>query len=519
MSSDAQVPEDQSPSDFSDWFYCLAVVSFHITKGHVIESLHPKNLLQLTDEELKMIAHFSLPDTTIDSEGDVLYSFRYRKTLQDDFSYGSVFFRQTKDASAARGYMQKSVVAVTRRPQYLYIISDFVRVMAPLFFTYGSEVLEASCSEVRDWPDPSDAEQVLKVAGSEIHVRPQPGLELFQDVQLFSTFGSLSVALWLLWELALTGQQILVLGPTPDRCSNAVLGICSLIAPIPLAVDYRSFFTMFDKDFATISRPQNKQPVIIGGTNPFLLRSLEHFPNVVSLGSHRSGVNDSAQIARRNQTLRVLLRNRRWEKSVVLTREEPLVGRDEKLISSLRALGTDPKTTIAENNSKLRHAFRDLTKRFLGPLESYIRLRPFRSQAAKGGVRVTAYNDDILREEQFFSKEEFLTYITGNASRRDKQFSVELYRRFLAGVNFPLWLEAECRKLYDQRSEILRTIIVHTEVDELLALTQDDTHDLADKISRVLDAEMAKADRDIELCNRISEHLKAMGHESKQITS
>jgi len=509
---------EAGPADFSPFLYMVAVVSFHVTRGHVVESVHPKGTsASLPEDEVRSIAHFSLPDTTIDSEGDITYNFRFR--LGDGrFCYGAVFFRQTKDASCPRGYLQKSVVAVTRSPEFLHVANEFVRVMAPIYFAYGSEVLEVACAECAAWPDPSLAGTTLTVAGTQINAQAFPSSDLFQDVALFSTFGSLSVGLWLLWELVLTGQQILVLGPTPDRCSKAVLGICSLISPIPLAMDYRPFFTMFDKDFATISRGAYPVPLIVGGTNPFLLRSLEHFPNVVSLGSQRVS-SEETHVARTSQSLRTLLRNRRWEKSLLLTRDAPLVGKDETLLSSLRRLGTDPKTTITENNDKLRRAFRNLTKQFLEPIESFVRQKPIGDRAAQGGVQVSAYQDDVLLEQQRFSQEAFLTYLGGRSSKETKQFPTELYRRFLGGPNFQPWLQEELRKLSGARNVIRRTLIVQTDVQSLLAVRVPPPETIASKVLQALNRELAKPDRDVELCNRMAEHLRALTNEPPSVAT
>jgi len=406
--------------------------------------------------------------------------------------------------------MQRSVVAVTRRPECLHVTTEFVRVIAPLYFAYGTEVVEVACLECRSWPAPGKTAPVLSVAGTEIQSHPFPSANLFQDIPLFSTFGSLSVALWLLWELVLTGQQILVLGPTPDRCSKAVLGLCSLISPIPLAVDFRPFFTMFDQDFAAVSNPNNKAPLIIGGTNPFLLRSLEHFPNVVSLGTQRAE-KDEINVARRNQTLRSLLRNRRWEKSIVLTKEESLVQRDTALISSLRRIGTDPKLTITENNERLRRAFRDLTSQFVQPLRSFLRMKPIGERAANGGLKVSAYHDDILREEYSFSKDSFLQYLLQVQGNRSKAvFPLELYRRFMSGPNFAPWLEAERHSISVERSQIVRTLIVETDVESLIAHSSRVGEELYARVATALHAEMAKPDRDVELCARMDEHLRAL---------
>ena len=77
---------------------------------------------------------------------------------------------------------------------------------------------------------------------------------LFQDVGLYSCFGpALIPSLWHLWELVLTGKPIMVFAPTPALCSQTVLGLVSLIAPIGYDDDFRPFLTIYDPDFREIS--------------------------------------------------------------------------------------------------------------------------------------------------------------------------------------------------------------------------------------------------------------------------
>ncbi len=73
---------------------------------------------------------------------------------------------------------------------------------------------------------------------------PLPG----QDVGLFGSFRGLTVHLWHLWELAIRGEPVLVVAPTPAEASNAVLAIVSLVAPLPYAGEYRPYFTLYDRD-------------------------------------------------------------------------------------------------------------------------------------------------------------------------------------------------------------------------------------------------------------------------------
>ncbi|KAA0167270.1 hypothetical protein FNF27_07353 [Cafeteria roenbergensis] len=88
--------------------------------------------------------------------------------------------------------------------------------------------------------------------GDAFAVRWQELPGVFQEIGLFSTFRALAPSLWMLWEMALLGRPILVFGPNPKLCGDAVLGVVSLIAPLPFHGDYRPYFTLFDPDFPSI---------------------------------------------------------------------------------------------------------------------------------------------------------------------------------------------------------------------------------------------------------------------------
>jgi hypothetical protein len=77
-----------------------------------------------------------------------------------------------------------------------------------------------------------------------------PGV--FQEIGLFSTYRSLTPCLWTLWELVLLGRPVLVLGPSPRLCGDAIMAMVSLIAPLSFHGDYRPYFTLYDPDFASI---------------------------------------------------------------------------------------------------------------------------------------------------------------------------------------------------------------------------------------------------------------------------
>jgi hypothetical protein len=143
-----------------------------------------------------------------------------------------------------------------------------------------------------------------------------PGL--FQEIGLFSIFRHLVPSLWHLWQLAVTGQPLLVMASTPELCGDAVLAIVSLISPLSYCADFRPYFTLYDSDFQQIAAsfgshsttgPRTKHgkpspllagtvdgartpstgcPMMIGTTNPFFVKALDRWPNAAWLG-HRGG--------------------------------------------------------------------------------------------------------------------------------------------------------------------------------------------------------------------------------------
>jgi len=113
----------------------------------------------------------------------------------------------------------------------------------------------------------------------------------FQDINIYKYFHNCLGNLWFLWELALVGAPILVEAPSAEECSQAVLAIMSLIAPITYQGDFRPYFTVYDDDFKHFcdlhDRDElHKKPLLIGVTNPIFKDKIMHrFPNILCLSS------------------------------------------------------------------------------------------------------------------------------------------------------------------------------------------------------------------------------------------
>lgn len=625
----------------------------------VVESMHPADGLSYDDQ--RRLCHLALPDSNCGQNLDVQFSFRLRQgslplhsmsPLEHSYLYAAAFFRQTRDGVSDRGYIQKSVVAVSSQP-YTRLLSECVRIIGPLFFEYGSAVLDKILSSIEKWPSPVPGETVhLPLAGTFLQYSvPKVGLDLsrevrlmrrdsvlvgkesprddgrphssppdenveakkeeyphvlsdsdtstsneeedpalrsdmsrhlspgiiakaipenatkdgtvestgpvggsslrvdiagqifgeenlgcsrlFQEISLFSTFGGLSIALWHIWELAIVGEPILVLAPTPDKCSQAVLAIASLISPIVYNSDYRPYFTIYDRDFSEISkrheqlRGQHMPSTVLGVTNPYFLKALEFWPNVISLGGvvpakrglqqqrksapvskhpsqdrlalYPDSESDTEQtsmrtskyeptIAKRSASLHALLSDQKYETAMIITRDEPLIPPDKAVLKQLRIhkATTESRAAAAAaadagvaweapamlaNNKVLREHFQQLTQAFLRPLERYFKLESVGSRAAqKEGLSLSAYNHPVSLSMEHFNIDSFMqsleVQLPPKPLRRGDWH--QLYRRFINGPNFLPWFRSKQVELDRKLSFIYRQLRLHTDNATLL---------------------------------------------------
>ena len=59
---------------------------------------------------------------------------------------------------------------------------------------------------------------------------------------------------------------------------------CSLISPLKFSGDYRPFFTIHDSEFKEYTTRTTGPPnVILGVTNPFFAKTLQHWPHIIKI--------------------------------------------------------------------------------------------------------------------------------------------------------------------------------------------------------------------------------------------
>lgn len=60
-----------------------------------------------------------------------------------------------------------------------------------------------------------------------------------------------------------------------------------MIAPLPYAAEARPYFTIHDSEFKEFTqRQQGAVPIILGVTNPFFSKTLQHWPHLIRMADN-----------------------------------------------------------------------------------------------------------------------------------------------------------------------------------------------------------------------------------------
>lgn len=338
-----------------------------------------------------------------------------------NYIHGFCYFRQKRDASIRRGYFQKSVVILSHLP-YVSFFSEIVKRIGPLFFESGMPVLEAFCQDVQNWPPPEPgAKYHLPLLGTVLSVelpyysqpqasplselkysplrlndkqgslhkltRPTDGsnedtpiLASIPNQPIFEVFREALPDMWLLWECLILAEPILVVGPDPTTCSEAVWHMLDLIKPIPFAGDFRPFFTIHDHDFKTfVTKNKPSAGTIIGVTNPFMLQACKHWPHILKVGkaASKNSSNKAGKKVNGPSSIGGIAGGNSAggggpeHTPGLVSKRKRRVSKERALLKRL-AEAADGKIDDENANELLRHYFADLTERFLAPLNRYV---------------------------------------------------------------------------------------------------------------------------------------------------
>lgn len=293
------------------------------------------------------------------------------------------------------------------------------------------------------------------------------------DLDLYRCFYSVIAELQCIWEMILTCEPFIVIAHTPDVCSHFVQALTSLIYPFKYNADYRPFFTIHDQEFREYVGLKDSRPnVILGVTNPFFAKSLEHWPNVIQLYSMTSSKSSDQlssllsnlsssmastqahQKSQLQQQLKIPFVDRlRFNSSEVHkpglnTKFKPFLQKDRnfltKILRSNKAHGNNRPNSV--QTALIRRWLIELTQSFFMPLERYLtQLMPLHNKISpfKAPPELPAFDIDAFLATLDTSGPQLTTKIKGDW--------LGLYRKFFNCSNFYSWYS-------ERKSEIDRKL-------------------------------------------------------------
>uniref|UniRef100_A0A1D1ZDB7 Protein FAM116A n=1 Tax=Anthurium amnicola TaxID=1678845 RepID=A0A1D1ZDB7_9ARAE len=531
------------------WVQAFCVIRFDLEQGQVVEECYPPGALPAADE--LGVAFSSFPDSMSHHQPrhrstihDSVFFFRLRSSSAacgSGFLYGYVFNRQRQDERLRRGGEQKSVVILSPRP-YASVFRPLLQILGPLCFDIGKRALELVAAHVASWPSPFPGKLMELPIGSavlKVHLPPplsfpshtsdgggdrnggdelvmsatvapfppaNPSIPqgLFHEADIFGIFRGILLQLWMLWELLIIGEPLLVIAPTPSQCSEAVAGLVSLVAPLLCSIDFRPYFTIHDPDFAhlnSLGEGDEFPRMVLGVTNLFFLKALRNIPHIVSVGSpspnssrfqvaSRSASTGSGKNTRLGKlNLQQLSLNKLSPTSLLnamkLRRDGPLslMTEHKEAIWSTYSVTTKPDTSVLNrlidagmsprieesmsivNNEILRRHFLELTTNFLAPFGPYLRaVTPSEGTSPFGEPPLLApfHADEFLKSLAARGPGKFL-------SKRMRANWLDLYRRFLRGHNFMPWFQRRRAIAEQEQQRLWRQARMSADIQKLIS--------------------------------------------------
>uniref|UniRef100_A0AAY4AWH9 UDENN domain-containing protein n=1 Tax=Denticeps clupeoides TaxID=299321 RepID=A0AAY4AWH9_9TELE len=481
---------------FSAWLHCICVVGFDLELGQAVEVSER----HLSDCKTS-ICYLSFPDSNSGCLGDTQFCFRFRQAAVRKSSlgcfldhcdrdapvclkrdqghfYGYVYFRQVRDKSLKRGYFQKSLVLISKLP-YVTFFHSLLKLIAPEYFEKQEPCLEAACNDIDRWPAPCPGKILtLPIMGVVMKVNcpffsppclpchdslVSIVLPTIHEVDLFRCFYPVFFHIQMLWELVLLGEALVVMAPSPAESSDTVLALVSCISPLRYCSDFRPYFTIHDSEFKEYTtRTQAPPSVILGVTNPFFAKTLQHWPHIIRIGDMKQ----TGEMAKHMKVKKLKNLKTLDSKPGVYSAYKPFLNKDEDIIKQLQK-GVHQKRPSAAQNAILRRYFLELTQSFIIPLERYVAsLMPLQKSISpwKSPPQLRLFN-----QEEFMKT---LEKAGPQLTSRLKGDWIGLYRQFLKSPNFDGWFRNR-RKEMMQKLEALHLealcdelrVQQHTEVE------------------------------------------------------
>ncbi|OBZ72447.1 Protein DENND6B, partial [Grifola frondosa] len=276
------------------------------------------------------------------------------------------------------------------------------------------------------------------------------------DPPIVSSLEALLSHLWSVWECLVLCEPILVFGRSPTMTSQAVWWLRDILRPIPLAGDFRPFFTIHDADHSTLVNPRPpKAGLLLGVTNPLFERACQHWPHILSLGR-----NPKVKGKRHSKMDFAPGPVPGWKST-----HKRYTSRDHALLKQLEYACHGSDQNKIDASAAMHRHFSSRTSALLVPLQRYLQtLIPSPSESARArastasspshsremlhphdkGLRLKPFSDVAF----FASLKTYGSPLSFKSAGRQKEF----YERWLRTPAFGVWIA--------RQEEVVRSVLL-----------------------------------------------------------
>ncbi|XP_055387819.1 protein DENND6A [Condylostylus longicornis] len=360
---------------------------------------------------------------------------------------------------------------------------------------------------------------------------PPKVLTSVHEIDIFRSLSIYISSIYTLWELVLIAEPIVVMGSSPADCSHMVQSLISLIYPLCYLAESRPYFTIHDSEFREFTSPSTNfsdininsggsignndtshsktnnshsmpPSIILGVTNPFFGKLLQHWPNMIklpdnsqqmysiipkfsfgcnsnSLASHETN-NSLSNIEYLSNPSKIKVKNPDLLKNFsscnsginnistsntnllnivtgnsdgsnapgLYTKYKPFLKKDKTFIKTIQN-GVKTKRPEQVQTLLLRQHFLELTESFTIPLERYMAsLLPLQKDISPFKA---APNPNEFKQDEFLATlEQSGPHLTSSLKGNWKG----LYIKFFKSPNFKGWYECRYKELKQTLQEL-----------------------------------------------------------------
>ncbi|NXC18114.1 DEN6A protein, partial [Corythaeola cristata] len=451
---------------FSAWLHCVCVVGFDLELGQAVEvreAAGARQVLMLNKPQTQnTVCLLFISSPHIGCLGDTQFCFRFRRSSGRKVSLCCFLDQLDRDLPV---YL-KSLVLISKLP-YVHLFRTMLKQIAPEYFEKSEAFLEAGRKKVflflsklriptyRDKPGTTPIVQNMHQADAQISM----ALPTVHEVDLFRCFCPVFFHIQMLWELVLLGEPLVVMAPSPSESSETVLALVSCISPLKYSSDFRPYFTIHDSEFKEYTtRTQAPPSVILGVTNPFFAKTLQHWPHIIRIGDIKLPGEVPKQVkVKKLKNLKTL-----DSKPGVYTSYKPYLNKDEEIVKQLQK-GVQQKRPTEAQSVILRRYFLELTESFIIPLERYVAsLMPLQKCISpwKSPPQLRQFSQDDFMKTLEKAGPQLTSGLKGDW--------IGLYRHFLKSPNFDGWFRSRQKEM-TQKLEALHLEALCNEVRKMRA--------------------------------------------------